>query len=57
MTSDTAYETILRKGDHLHRMPRRPRTTLGRRDYIRARLLLMVATEAIDRAEHEGPDE
>ena len=58
MTTEQAYGIILNEGDHLHRMPRHERATpLSRRDYIRGRLLLMVAKDAVYRSEHEAPDE
>ena len=58
MTTEAAYDIILNEGDHLHRMPRHERATrLTRRDYIRGRLLLMAAKEAMRRAEYERPEE
>ena len=39
-------------------MPRHERATpLSRRDYIRGRLLLMIAKNAVYRSEYETPDE
>ena len=58
MTSEQAYGIILNEGDHLHRMPRHQHATpLSRRDYIRGRLLLTVAKDAVYRSEYEAPDE
>lgn len=58
MTTEDACGIILNEGDHLHQMPHHDRATpLGRRDYIRGRLLLMVAKETVYRAEYEGPEE
>lgn len=58
MTTSDAYGIILDEGDHLHRMPRHARATpMGRRDYIRGRLLLMIAKDAVRRSEYEAPDE
>jgi len=58
MTTEQAYETSLNEGDHLHRTPRHDSATpLSKRDYIRGRLLLMVAKNAVHRAEHEGPEQ
>ena len=58
MTTESAYGIILNEGDHLHRMSRHERATLlSRRDYIRGRLLLMIAKNAVDRSEYETPDE
>lgn len=58
MTTEDAHEIILNEGDHLRRLPRHPRATrMSRRDYIRGRLLPMVAKDAVDRAEYEGPEE
>ena len=58
MTTEQAYGIILDEGDHRHRMPRHERATpLSRRDYIRGRLLLMIAKDAVYRSEYETPDE
>lgn len=58
MTTESAYGIILDEGDHLHRMPRHERATpLSRRDYIRGRLLLMIAKNAVYRSEYEAPGE
>ena len=58
MRTEEAYGIIVNEGDHLHRLPRHARATpMSRRDYIRGRLLLMVAKETIARAEYEGPDD
>ncbi len=55
MTTESAYGIILDEGDHLHRMPRHERATpLSRRDYIRGRLLLMIAKNAVYRSEYEA---
>ena len=57
MTSEEAYAIILHEGDHLHRMPRHGHAApLSRRDYIRGRLLLMVAKDTMYRAEYEAPE-
>ncbi len=58
MTTESAYGIILDEGDHLHRMPRHERATpLSRRDYIRGRLLLMIAKNAVYRSEYEALEE
>lgn len=52
MTTEDAFAIILKESDHLHRMPQHDRATLlGRRDYIRGRLLPMVVEDAVYRAE------
>lgn len=57
MTCENAYDTIVNEGDHLGRMPAHEGATpLCRRDYIRGRLLLMIARETMHRAEYEGPE-
>ena len=54
-TAEEAMGVILHEGDHLQRMPGHSRrTALSRRDYIRGRLLLMIAKETIDRVEYEA---
>lgn len=57
MTREEAYAIIVDEGDQLHRMPRREHSArLSRRDYIRGRLLLMVARDTMYRAEYEAPE-
>lgn len=57
MTTEDAYWIVGREGDHRHRMPRHGQASpLTRRDYIRGRLLLMVAKDAVYRAEYEGAE-
>ena len=56
MTAEAAFGIILNEGDHLHRLHGNA-TPMTRRDYIRGRLLLMIAKDAVHRAEHEAPEE
>ena len=57
MTTEESYAIILNESDHLHRMPRHGSATpLSKRDYIRGRLLLMIAKDAVHPAEYERPE-
>lgn len=56
MTAEKAFGIILNEGDHLHRLHSNA-TPMTRRDYIRGRLLLMIAKNAVHRAEYEAPEE
>ena len=56
MTAEKTFRIILDEGDHLHRLHGNA-TPITRRDYIRGRLLLMIAKNAVHHAEHEGPEE
>ena len=56
MTAEKAFEIILKEGDHRHRLHGNA-TPMTRRDYIRGRLLLMIAKDAVHRAEYEAPEE
>ena len=56
MTAEKAFGIILNEGDHLHRLHGNA-TPMTRRDYIRGRLLLMIAKNAVHRAEYEAPEE
>ncbi len=56
MTAEKAFGIILNEGDHLHRLHGNA-TPMTRRDYIRGRLLLRIAKNAVHRAEYEAPEE
>ena len=56
MTAEKAFGIILNEGDHLHRLHGNA-TPMTRRDYIRGRLLLMIAKDAVHRCEYEAPEE
>ena len=57
MTTEESYAIILNESDHLHRMPRHGSATpLSKRDYIRGRLLLTIAKDAVHPAEYERPE-
>ena len=58
MTTEETYDIILNEADHLLRVPRHARATrMRRRDYIRGRLLPMVARDAVHGAEYAEPEE
>lgn len=58
MTTEEACDIILNEADDLLRMPHHARARpISRRDYIRGRLLLMVARDTVYGAEYAEPEE